>query len=95
MPEALKQILLAYLPTIASVGGMAAVAFIIKKFVFSVISELRKKVDEAAELRGEVGKLNKKVGELVESNKELSETNEALKLELRGINPDEIKKRLR
>lgn len=95
MPEVLKQILLAYLPAFASVGGMAAVALIIKRFVLSVISELKKKVDEAAALRGEVGKLNKKVGELVESNKELSETNEALKLELRGINPDEVKKRLR
>ena len=94
MNEVLKEIIVSYLPVIASVGGTTIAAVFIKKFVIKVIENLKNKVDEAAELRNEVAKLNKRLSEEVESNKLMKEKLENFTLQLRGVDPDYVKKRL-
>ena len=94
MNEVLKEIIVSYLPAIASIGGTTIAAVFIKKFVINVVRELKHKVDEAAELRKEVALLNKRIGEEVESNKQMKEKLESFTLQLKGIDPDYVKKRL-
>ena len=94
MNEVLKEIIVSYLPAIASVGGTTIAAVFIKKFVIKVIQNLKNKVDEAAELRNEVAKLNKRLSEEVESNKQMKEKLENFTLQLKGVDPDYVKKRL-
>ena len=94
MNEVVKEIIVSYLPAFASVAGTTVAAVFIRKFVLGVIAELKRKVDEAAELRNEVAKLNKRLSEEVESNREMKEKLESFTLQLRGISPNEAKKRL-
>lgn len=94
MNEVLKEIVISYLPAIASVGGTTVAAIFIKKFVINVVKSLKEKVDEAAELRQEIARLNKRIGEEVESNKQLKEKIENFSLQVKGIDPNEVKKRL-
>ena len=93
MNEVLKEIIVSYLPAIASIGGTTVAAVFIKKFVINVVRELKHKVDEAAELRNEVALLNKRISEEVESNKQMKEKLENFSLQLKGIDPDYVKKR--
>ena len=94
MNEVLKEIIVSYLPALASIGGTTIAAVFIKKFVINVVRELKHKVDEAAELRKEVALLNKRIGEEVESNRQMKEKLENFSLQLKGIDPDYVKKRL-
>ena len=94
MNEVVREIIVAYLPALASVAGTTVAAVVIRKFVLGVIKELKSKVDEAAELRKEVAKLNKRLSEEVESNREMKEKLESFTLQLSGINPNEVKKRI-
>lgn len=94
MNEVLKEIIISYLPAIASVGGTTVAAIFIRKFVIGVVKSLKEKVDEAAELRHEVAKLNKRISEEVESNRQLKEKIENFSLQVKGIDPNEVKKRL-
>ena len=94
MNEVLKEIIVSYLPALASIGGTTIAAVFIKKFVINVVRELKHKVDEAAELRKEIALLNKRIGEEVESNRQMKEKLENFSLQLKGIDPDYVKKRL-
>ena len=88
-------LVLTWLPVLAESGLFIAVAkFLSKKLKdhFSVPTEM---VKENKELRGEVAKLNKRLSEEIEAGKELREEYERFSIQLKGLNPDEIKARLK
>ena len=87
-------LVLTWIPIVAESGLFIAIAkFIAKKLKdhFSVPEEM---VKENKELRGEVAKLNKRISEEVESNRQMREKLENFSLQLKGIDPDYVKKRL-
>ena len=88
-------LVLTWLPVVAESGLFVAVARFLAKRLKEHFSLPEKIVKENSELRGEVGKLNKRLSEEIEESKKLKEELEKFSLQLKGINPDEIKKRIK
>ena len=87
-------LVLTWLPVVAESGLFVVIAKFVAKKTKDHFSIPEKIVKENSELRGEVGKLNKRLNEEVEEVKKLREEPNRFSLQLRGINPDEIKKRI-
>ena len=87
-------LVLTWLPVVAESGLFVVIAKFVAKKTKDHFSIPEKIVKENSELRGEVGKLNKRLNEEVEEVKKLREELNRFSLQLRGINPDEIKKRI-
>lgn len=88
-------LVLTWLPVVVESGLFVALAKFYAKRLKEHFLLPEKIVKENSELRGEVGKLNKRLSEEIEESKKLKEELEKFSLQLKGINPDEIKKRIK
>lgn len=87
-------LVLTWLPVVAESGLFVVIAKFVARKLKEHFSIPEKIIKENSELRGEVGKLNKRLSDELEETKKLKEDLERLTLQLKGINPDEIKKRI-
>ena len=87
-------LVLTWFPVIANSGLFVVIAQFIAKKLKDHFSIPEKIVKENSELRGEVGRLSKRLNEQVEEIRKLREELNRFLLQIRGINPDEIKKRI-
>ena len=87
-------LVLTWLPVVAESGLFAVIAKFIAKKMKDHFSIPEKIVKENSELRAEVGRLNKRINEEVEEIRKLREELNRFSLQIKGINPDEIKKRI-
>ena len=87
-------LVLTWLPVVAESGLFVAVARFLAKRLKEHFALPEKIVKENSQLRSEVSNLNKRLTEELEETRKLKEQLERFSLQLKGINPDEIKKRI-
>ena len=88
-------LVLTWLPVLAESGLFVVIAkFFAKKLKehFSIPAEM---VKENKELKSEVSKLYKRLSDEIEESKKMREELERFSIQLKGLDPDEIKARLK